>query len=148
MKQRNIIYNCNVSVEEKTQDENNNSIWILDSDVGKNLGFTGTYIPISNEILYEGLNPNTYSTIKIEANETKQLYDNGQLLRMLFVKNIGQNSVVLDFTGNEGSFPIKLEKNDSISLKGSDVTLMNQVWIQSALGTEVTFLFLVNSLSK
>ena len=145
MKFRAIHYTMDISIEENVENENSEKEWILDSDIQRELGYRGSFLPLNNEILYFDFNPSTYNTIRIKAGEVKQVNDEGRILNMLFLKNIGGNSVNIGFNGLTGGFPIKLEKNEVINFRGANTYLMNMVLAQSDLGTELLFLFTSDS---
>ena len=141
MKIRTIYYSLDISPEEEAKDENNNSFWSTDSDRDRTLGFSGSYTPMNDAIFFSELNPTTYNRIKIEAGESKPVLEDSKLLNMLFIKNIGENSVFLGFNGDDADFPIKLLKNDTMHFRGAETYIMSQLLAKSTLGSELLFLF-------
>ena len=134
-----IHYNLNVSPQEGEINENSRTSWNIDSDINAELGISGLFFSPNNDAFE--MNPNTYNIIELEANEPRKVLDVGLILMMVFMENMGENSIFLDLNSGEGGYPIKLEKNDCIYIRGAETSVMNQLYSKSTLGSKLRFLF-------
>ena len=135
---KSVHFNLNVSPQEGEVNENGATSWNIDSDINKELGINGAFYPNNMEFQ---INPNTYNIIDLEADEPKKVLDVGLLLMLVFIENMGNNSILLDLNTGNGGYPIKLEKNDCIYIRGAQTSIMNQLFAKSTLGSRLRFLF-------
>ena len=141
MSLKSIKFAINISAQEANEDENGIKEWHIDSDIDKELGISGSFFPKSTEF---EINPNTHNILDLNGNEVYSIVDKSLILMLAFIENIGDNDCLIGYKSNSSSeniFPIKLEKDGCIYLRGTDTTIMSQLLIKSALGSSIKFLF-------
>tara|TARA_R100000808_G_C2154469_1_gene165427 strand:+ start:3884 stop:4396 length:513 start_codon:yes stop_codon:yes gene_type:complete len=139
-----INFSLNISAQEANINENGIKEWSTDDSIDGELGINGVFYPNNTEFQ---LNPNTYNPeFYLNPNEVYNVIDKGLILMLGFIENVGDNDCVLGYKTNSGEniFPMKLDKNDCIYLRGADTIVMSQLIIKSELGSTIKCLFTSN----